>query len=261
MARIQQGPLAKLFSWLVLVGGLGGFLGVHYAAFFMDVRWRGSGGVGPKGILLIIDTLVVGLICLQVRFVRKHERAMRDAGFEPSEVAETYWETYLLRMKAQAAQRGGDVGERMTLDLLKRMSGLDAARTLAPADIRAAVRQAAPVSDAPAPVQLLGAWTSTPEANRHAGWTTQIELREAGGNSVARLWTWAPAGVRDEGESAASIREGFVEVKRESGGEVRVARITPGPAPDRVTLDEYRFPSGKPRNMQVNSCVLRRVRA
>ena len=259
---MQQGPLAKLFGWLLLVAALGAYALVHYHAFTNPAGGRTRGvlaDVPPQYILIFLDVVIFGGLFLMFRLARKHERAMREAGFEPREVAETYWEAYFQRSKADAIRNGVDFRDAMARDFTKRVVGLDSARTLSPAEIRAAVRQAAPLPATSPPAPLLGTWTSA--ASVRPGWTAQVELREVGGNSVARLWTWAPAGVRDEGESAASVREGFVEVKRESGGETRVVRLAQGSTPESAALDEYRFPSGKPRNMQVNSCILRRVRS
>jgi hypothetical protein len=261
----QQGPVAKLLGWLVLAAALGAFALVNYYAFTNPTGGRRATGlladVPVQYMMVFIDVVFVGGLFLMYRFARKHERAMREAGFEPSEVEDIYWEAYLLRAKAEAERRGGDVRDHLHVDMTKRLAGLAPAGVLSAADIRAAVRQATPISGAPAPVDLMGTWTSRPEASPRPGWTAQVELRETAGSYRARLWTWAPSGVREEGESAASVHEGLVEVKRETGGETRVVRLAPGAAPDSVELDEFRFPSGKPRNMQVKSCTLRKVRA
>jgi hypothetical protein len=259
------GPLAKLFGWLLLALSLGAFAMVNYHAFANPGSGRCKGllcDVVPIQYLMVfIDVVIFGGLFLLYRFARKHERAMKAAGFDPREIGETYWESYALRARAEAMQRGGDVGERMTLDLVKRMVGLDAPRVLSPAEIRAAVRQAAPVPGTSPPADLLGSWTSLRDASAQPGWTAQVELRETAGSYRARLWFWADSGVRDSGESEASVREGFVEVKREDAGETRVLRLTPGGTPDSIDVNEYRFPTGKPNRMKVNSCVLRRVRA
>ncbi len=111
----------------------------------------------------------------------------------------------------------------------------------------------------------IGTWHAEPQSAVPVGWLARAEFRRAGSGVKARLWSQAEQGLADEGEFDALVRGnparvGFIEVRRNAGGRVRVARFTGSNATEKaIDVNEIQHPEGNPTAMQARSLTLRRA--